>query len=293
MNVLVTGATGFAGSHLVEYLKSRGYTIFSPRIDLLNATDVAGALKNKTFDSVFHLAAIASTSDSYSFPGKVLKNNLLAQLNLLETLRRQNSHAKILIIGSADEYGHGSKKPITEDSPLSPASPYAVSKIAQDFMGLQYYLAYGMEVVRVRPFNHIGERQALGFVVPDFAKQIIDIERTRKSGVIEVGNLNAVRDFTDVKDMVVAYDLALEKGKPGDVYNLGSGRGVKIEDLLERLVKLSNADITIRIDKTKFRPGESPRLVCDASKFKKLTGWEPKIPLSDTLMRVLEWWRKQ
>ncbi len=293
MNVLVTGATGFAGSHLVEYLKNHGYTVFSPRIDLLNATDTAGALKNKTFDSVFHLAAIASTSDSYSFPGKILKNNLLAQLNLLETFRRQDSHAKILIVGSADEYGQGSKKPITEDAPLSPASPYAVSKIAQDFMGLQYFLAYGMGVVRVRPFNHIGERQSLGFVVPDFAKQIIDIERTQKPGVIRVGNLDAVRDFTDVKDMVVAYELALRKGKPGDVYNLGSGRGVKIRHLLDQLVKHSKVDISIKVDTKKFRPGESPQLICDASKFKKLTGWEPKVPLSDTLERVLEWWRKQ
>lgn len=293
MKILVTGSRGFAGTHLVEYLKSKKHEVFEPRVDLCNATETSNALSKKRFDGVIHLAAMAATGDSFVSPAKILKNNILAQLHLLEVLRRNNSHARILIVCSADEYGQRSKKPIDENAVLMPTSPYAVSKIAQDFMGLQYFLSYGMPIIRVRPFNHIGEGQRLGFVVPDFTKQIVDIERSGKPGIMTVGNLNAVRDFTDVKDMVRAYELALTEGHPGEVYNIGSGRGVKIHDLLHQLIKLSHAKITVKIDKSMFRPGESPRLVADSTKFRKLTGWAPIIPLEETLKRVLEWYRAQ
>ena len=293
MKILVTGSRGFAGTYLVAHLKSEKHEVLELRVDLCNATETAGALSKKRFDGVIHLAAMAATGDSFVSPAKILKNNILAQLNLLETLRRTNSKARILIVCSADEYGQRSKKPIDENAVLMPTSPYAVSKIAQDFMGLQYFLSYGMSVIRVRPFNHIGEGQRIGFVVPDFVKQIVDIERSGKPGVMTVGNLDATRDFTDVKDMVRAYELALIRGEPGDVYNIGSGTGVKIRDLLDRLIRLSSAAISVKVDKTRFRPGESPKLIADATLFRKLTGWKPTIPLEITLKRVLEWWRRQ
>ena len=174
-----------------------------------------------------------------------------------------------------------------------PASPYAVSKVAQDFLGLQYFLSYGLNIIRLRPFNHIGEAQRTGFVVPDFVKQIVEIEKSGKPGEIAVGNLEAIRDFTDVLDMVSAYELALIKGKAGEVYNVGSGKGIRISYLLDELVKMSKSKIKITVDKSRFRPGEPSQLICNPAKFMQATGWKPEIPLEKTLERVLEWWRKQ
>lgn len=291
MKILITGASGFAGSHLVELLEKKGHQIFAPKIDLLNATETANAVSGKMFDGVVHLAAIAFSGGSFAVPGKILKNNILAELNLLEVLRQNKSQPRILLVCSADEYGQGSGRPIKETDPLMPTSPYAVSKIGQDFLGLMHYLAYGMKIIRVRPFNHIGERQMPGFVVPDFAKQIVDIEKSTSNGIIKVGNLNTIRDFTDVKDMMEAYWLALTKGIPGEVYNLGSGKGVEIKEVLKLMIGLSSAQIRIDIDESRFRPGDTPRLICNPQKFRQLTGWKPKIKLSETLQRVLEYFR--
>ena len=291
MNILVTGSSGFVGRHLVNHLKKR-HQIIPLDVDFLNATAVETTLAGINPDGVIHLAAIAAVGESLTSPTKILRNNIFAQLNLLEALKRKKSSARILIIGSADEYGQTSDKPIDESFPLLPTSPYAVSKIAQDYLGLEYHLAYGMNIIRVRPFNHIGEGQSLGFVVPDFTKQIVDIETSGKSGNILVGNLNAQRDFTDVLDMVDAYELALAKGKPGDVYNLGSGKSVVIKELLNVLISLSPAKITIKTDTSRLRPADQPKLVCNPEKFHLLTGWEAKIPLETTLKRVLEYFRR-
>lgn len=289
----MTGGRGFAGSHLVELLESHGHVVFAPKVDLLNETELASALNGKTFDGAVHLAAIASSADSFKSPGEILKNNILAQLNLLEELRHHNPQARILIICSGDEYGSSADNRLDERSPLLPTTPYAVSKVAQDFLGLQYHLAHQMHIIRVRPFNHIGERQALGFVVPDFTKQVVEIERSTKPGAIMVGNLEPMRDFTDVKDMVWAYELALLKGVPGQVYNIGSGMGVRIKTILKILIGLSPATISVKLDPAKMRPGEKFRLVCNSNKFRELTGWQPTIPLRYTLERVLEYWREK
>lgn len=291
MRILVTGAGGFAGSHLIEHLESQGHEVLAPKIELLNATDTEVALAKTDPEGVIHLAAIAAVGESLASPAKILRNNIFAQLNLLESLRRKNSATKILLVCSADEYGKSADEPIAEDAPLLPTSPYAVSKVGQDFLGLQYFLGYGMDVIRVRPFNHIGERQTTGFVVPDFVKQIVAIERSGGQGVVRVGNLEAVRDFTDVKDMVKAYELALTRGEPGEVYNIGSGRGISIKDLLNQLISLSTAKISIKVDPTRLRVGDQPQLVCNPGKFQALTGWKAEIPLKDTLVRVLEYWR--
>src|SRR3989338_7054280 len=293
MNILVTGSSGFVGNHLVKHLKTKKHQVIPLDVDLLNATAVETALAGINPDGVIHLAAIAAIGESLASPAKILRNNIFAQLNLLEALKRKKSSARILIIGSADEYGQTSDKPIDESFPLLPTSPYAVSKIAQDYLGLEYHLAYGMNIIRVRPFNHIGDGQSLGFVVPDFAKQIIDVENSGRPGNILVGNLGAQRDFTDVLDMVDAYELALDKEKPGDVYNLGSGKSVIIKNLLNILISLASAKITIKPDSSRLRPGDQPKLVCNPEKFHLLTGWKPKIPLETTLKRVLEYWRKQ
>jgi len=293
MNILVTGSSGFVGNHLVKHLKTKKHQVIPLDVDLLNATAVESALAKINPDGVIHLAAIAAIGESLASPAKILRNNIFAQLNLLEALKRKKSTARILVIGSADEYGQTSDKPIDENFPLLPTSPYAVSKIAQDYLGLEYHLAYGMNIIRVRPFNHIGDGQSLGFVVPDFAKQIVDVENSGKPGNILVGNLDAQRDFTDVLDMVDAYELALAKGKPGDVYNLGSGKSVFIKHLLNILMSLSPAKVTIKTDPSRLRPADQPKLVCNPEKFHLLTGWKPKIPLETTLKRVLEYWRKQ
>lgn len=293
MNILVTGSNGFAGRHLTEHLKTKGHTALTPEIDLLNATETEVVISKQIFDAVIHLAAMAEVGTSMISPAKILRNNIFAQLNLLEALRRRNSKARVLIICSADEYGGSQSGSIAETAALKPASPYAVSKVAQDFLGLQYHLSYGLDIIRLRPFNHIGEGQRIGFVVPDFVKQIVEIEKSGKSGEIVVGNLEAVRDFTDVLDMVSAYELGLIKGGAGEVYNVGSGRGVKISYLLDQLVGMSKAKIKITVDKSRFRPGEPSQLICNPDKFMKTTGWKPEIPLEKTLRRVLEWWRRQ
>lgn len=292
MNILVTGSSGFAGRHLTEHLKFKGHTALTPEIDLLNATETEVVISKQRFDAVIHLAAMAEVGTSLISPAKILRNNIFAQLNLLEALRRRNSKARVLIICSADEYGGTQSGSIDENTPFMPSSPYAVSKLAQDFLGLQYFLSYGLNIIRLRPFNHIGEGQRTGFVVPDFVKQIVEIEKSGKSGEIVVGNLEAIRDFTDVLDMVSAYELALTKGKAGEVYNVGSGKGVKISYLLDELVKMSKSKIKITVDKSRFRPGEPSQLICNPDKFMKETGWKPEIPLNKTLERVLEWWRK-
>ena len=293
MNILVTGSNGFAGRHLTKHLKENGHQPLTPEIDLLNATETEVVISKQKFDTVVHLAAMAEVGTSMISPAKILRNNIFGELNLLEALRRRNSKARVLIICSADEYGGSQSGSIAETAAFKPASPYAVSKVAQDFLGLQYFLSYGLDIVRLRPFNHIGEGQRIGFVVPDFVKQIVEIEKSGKPGEIVVGNLEAVRDFTDVLDMVSAYELALMKGEAGEVYNVGSGKGVKISYLLDQLVKMSKAKIKITVDKSRFRPGEPSQLICNPDKFMQATGWKPEIPLEKTLERVLEWWRKE
>ena len=291
MHILVTGSSGFAGRHLTKYLQTKGHTALTPDIDLLNATETEVVISKHKFDAVIHLAAMAEVGTSMISPAKILRNNIFAQLNLLEALRRRKSKARVLIICSADEYGGGKGELIDENTSLMPASPYAVSKVAQDFLGLQYFLSYGLNIIRLRPFNHIGEGQRTGFVVPDFVRQIVEIEKSGKPGEIVVGNLEAVRDFTDVLDMVSAYELALTKGQVGEVYNVGSGKGVKISYLLDELVRMSKAKIKITVDKSRFRPGEPCQLICNPAKFIEATGWKPEIPLDKTLERVLEYWR--
>ncbi len=242
---------------------------------------------------VFHLSALTSAAASFKNPAATITQNVTMQINLLEAIRESASNARILIVSSADIYGMVKKEelPINESVAFRPVNPYAVSKITQDFLGLQYFLSYGLQVVRVRPFNHIGPRQAPYFVIPSFAKQIAEIEKGKKEPVLRVGNLETKRDFTDVRDIVRAYEMLLEGGVVGEVYNLGTGVSHKIADILDTLLSLSSAKIDVRVDSKLLRPSDEPELVCNTTKIKEAIGWGPKYTLEETLRDTLDYWR--
>jgi len=313
MKALITGISGFVGSHLADLLLKEKFilagTVFDKKElpsnyenqikifegDLQDTDFVSNLLKSTKPDTIFHLASYTSPAESFTDPTKVLVNNVLITTNLLEAVRKSvQNRPRILIVGSADEYGlvREEENPVREDTPLRPVSPYSVSKLTQDYLGLQYYLAYKLNTIRVRPGNQIGPGQRTDFVISSFAKQIVEAEKGKQQPVIKVGNLDAIRDFTDVRDMIKAYKLAVLKGKPGEVYNIGSGKGFKISDILNKLIGFSKIEVEVEVDQTRIRPLDIPKLVIDTSKFNKLTGWKPKIKIEDTLNDVLNYWRK-
>jgi len=312
LRVLITGMEGFAGSHLAEYALARGARVFGTAfpgasrrnlkgvrgiavvpVDITRAAAVQDALRNVKPDRVFHLAGQSNPKLSWQDPESTLQVNLLGTLNVLEAARSLPRPPRVLVVGSADEYGGApSSAPIRETHPLRPDSPYAHSKVCQDWMGLVYFQRYGLHVVRVRPFNHVGPRQALGFVATDFASQIAAIEKGRRAPVVEVGNLDVVRDIADVRDIVAGYWILLEKGRAGEVYNLGSGRGVRLRDLLRAMLALSPAAIRVRVSRSRIRT-ERPRKVASIARVRRQTGWRPRMPLARTLRDILEDWRER
>lgn len=309
MKALITGISGFAGTYLTESLIAEGYEVFGVvksnqlgnqvtkkgvllyKGDLLDQAFTNMLISKVKPDLVFHLASFTSPAESFTRPYETIINNIGITINLLESLSGTN--AKILLVGSADEYGlvRPSETPVREDSPLRPTNPYAVSKISQDFLGLQYYLSKNMHVVRVRPGNHIGPGQRPDFVVAAFAKQIAEAEVGKKDSVIRVGNLEAIRDFTDVRDTVKAYILALLQGKSGEVYNLGSQKGLKIREILDKLIGLSKTRLTVEVDPSRRRSADTPKLIINTAKFRRLTGWKPKISMEQSLKDILDYWR--
>lgn len=308
--IFITGITGFAGSYLAKYLRDLNLKIFgtylnSPhssdlqgveliQLDLIDKTQVKNVMEELNPDYIFHLAALTSNKQSFEDPARVLTNNITAELNILEVLKDLNSKARILITSSAEVYGKVDKKnlPIDEDTPLNPTTPYAVSKIAQDYLGLQYFSTFGLEIIRARPFNHIGPGQSDIFVTSAFAKKIAEIEKGKTEPVLTVGNLEAKRDFTDVRDMVKAYYLLIQKGVAGEVYNIGSGKDYAISEVLNILLSFSDKEIEVKVDKDLLRPNDTPELVSDNSKIKKATGWKAEIPLEKSLLDILEYWRR-
>jgi GDP-4-dehydro-6-deoxy-D-mannose reductase len=312
--ILVTGVTGFAGSHLVDYMLERGDCeihgiqrwrsrteniehvmdrIALHECDLRDAASTLRTIEQVRPDWIFHLAAQSFVPTSWIAPTESLSTNVIGQVNLFEAVRRVGLKCRIQLACSSEEYGmvYPDEIPIGETNPLRPLSPYAVSKVTQDYLGYQYWMSWKLDAVRTRGFNHEGPRRGPVFVASDFAKQIADIEKGRKAPVLHVGNLDAKRDFTDVRDMVKGYWLALEKGEPGEVYNLCSGQAWSIRQVLDHLLGLTKARIEVRQDPARLRPSDVPILLGDNSKFVKATGWRVTIPFEQTLADMLEYWR--
>jgi GDP-4-dehydro-6-deoxy-D-mannose reductase len=313
-NAFITGLTGFVGTHLANHLLENNFSVSGTyltqesfdrferkdeiklyKLDLLSEEDTFSILRSVNPDYIFHLAAASSPRESFKNPKRTFENNISSQLNLFESIKKlEFFNTNILIVSSAEVYGHVDPKfiPINEDAPLNPTNPYAVSKIAQDFLGMQYFYADKLKVVRVRPFNHVGPGQSSDFVISAFAKRISDIENGKEK-TMRIGNLASRRDFTDVRDMVKAYLLTLEMGQLGEVYNLGSGKSYEIKEILDMLKNMAKVEIKTEEDPSLMLPSDDPELRCDFSKFNHLTGWKPEIPIEKTLEDTLDYWRKQ
>lgn len=308
MQVLITGASGFAGWHLMRHLRQHQPgahltgTVFSTpppshetteryvRVDLCDTEAVRQLIDKLRPDVIYNLAGQASAKRSFDHPWQTLETNLHIQFNLLHACVEIGIQPRMLVVSSAEVYGPtpDDTQPLTETQPLRPTSPYSVSKAAQDLMGLQYHLAYGLPVLRVRPFNHIGPRQSTNFVAPDFALQIAQIEAGQRDPVLQVGNLAAQRDFTDVRDVVRAYHLVIEHGTPGSVYNIASNRAYSIQSLLDRLLALTPVPIEVQVDPAKLRPIDVPVIQGSYRQLHEATGWQPSISLEQTLRDLLD-----
>jgi len=316
MRVLITGITGFAGSHLAEYILSNhsGVEVFGivrwrsrmdnilhiqdkiklMEADLKDMVSLRGVLADVKPDRIFHLAAQSFVPTSWKCPAETFAINAIGEVNLFEAVLSLNQTPKIQIAGSSEEYGQvfSNEIPMKETNPLRPLSPYAVSKVAQDLLAFQYYKSYSLRTVRTRGFNHTGPRRGDVFVTSSFARQIAEIEQKKRPPVIHVGNLEAKRDFTDVRDMVRAYWLSLEKGVEGEVYNIGSGQAYSMQEVLDLLMSLSRSKMEIKVDPARLRPSDVPVLLSDSSKFRTLTGWRPMIPFKQTILDLLNFWRE-
>lgn len=313
MRLLVTGAGGFVGGHLVEQVRREApatslhgvvlphgslawSTAQGARVveaDLDDPAAAAAVIDEVRPDAIVHLAGQSSVHQSWLDPGGTLRTNVLGIVHLLDAARRAGLAPAVLVVGSAEEYGPVAEAelPIRETAPLRPASPYAVSKVAQGALALLYGPAGGMRVVLTRTFHHTGPGRGEAFAESSFARQIAEIEAGLRPPVIEVGNLDAVRDFSDVRDVVRAYLLLLERGEPGQAYNVCSGRGRSIREILDLLLARSTARVEVRLDRDRLRPADVPSQVGDPSRLRAATGWEPEIPLEQTLADLLADWR--
>lgn len=313
MKLLVTGIAGFVGGHLVDYLRAeqpqariigldshpgprvRQMKVDVVAADMVDAAAVGDALGRVRPDAIIHLAAQSSPQLSWEDPAGTLRTNVLGLLNLLEGARAHDLSPRVLVVGSAEEYGQveAGDLPVPEEAPLRPLTPYAASKVAQGYLGLQYALSPGIPVVRTRTFHHTGPRRGEGFAESSFARQLAEIEKGRRQPVIEVGNLDAVRDFSDVRDVVRAYWGLVERGRPGAVYNVCSGRGVRMRELLDMLIGISGARVEVRVDPARLRPSDVPELVGDPSRIQADLGWSARIPLERSLADLLQYWRER
>jgi GDP-4-dehydro-6-deoxy-D-mannose reductase len=317
MRVLITGITGFAGSHLADYIlanhpdvevyglirwRSRMENILHIQdkirlfeADLKDIVSLNKCLAEIKPDRIFHLAAQSFVPTSWLCPAETFAINAIGQINLFEAVLGLKLSPKIQVAGSSEEYGlvNADEIPMKETNPLRPLSPYAVSKVAQDLLAFQYYKSYGLRTVRTRGFNHTGPRRGEVFICSNFAKQIAEIEKKKKEPVIYVGNLEARRDFTDVRDIVRGYWLCLEKGEDGEVYNVGTGKTYSMKEILDMLLSMSKIKVKVEVDPQRLRPSDVPVLLSDCTKLKELTGWQPKIPIRQSLEDLLNYWRER
>jgi len=315
MKILITGITGFAGSHLADLALAKGAEVFGTArwrapsqnidhikdrvlvvdADLRDPASVAALVADIRPDWIFHLAAQSYVVSSWKSPSETITTNIMGTVNIFEAVRQAKYAPRILVACSSEEYGFVKPEevPITEDNPLRPLSPYGVSKVGQDLLSYQYHMSYGTDVVRTRAFNHSGPRRGRVFVDSNFAIQIVEAQKGLRP-YVSVGNLDAVRDFTDVRDTVAAYWLALEKCEGGDVYNICTGKGYSVQQVLDTLLELAGAaDVEVREDPERLRPSDVQLLIGDNAKFVAQTGWAPSIPYERTLADVLAYWRER
>lgn len=317
MKILITGINGFAGSHLTRYLQTipdvqvAGLDLAPPAPDLVkslepkppvvhccdlgDAATVAGIIGQESPDAVIHLAARAQVAGAWENAAAIMEANVVCSQTLMQAIHEQAPAARVLLISSSEVYGRAAPEefPLTEKSELRPNNPYSTSKVATEFVGRQYHEAFGMQVVIARPFNHIGPRQVGNFVVPAFARQLAEMEAGIKEPVLRVGNLEASRDFTDVRDIVRAYYLLLTAGKSGEAYNVASGKTWPISQMLDILLEYSEVKPVIEPIPELMRPSDTPVVVGDSSKLRSLGGWEPEIPIEQSLRDTLDFWRAE
>jgi GDP-4-dehydro-6-deoxy-D-mannose reductase len=303
--VLITGASGFAGSHLLDLLAGRGelaaWSRAEPaaerrgsarwqRVDVRDPQQTRAAIRELRPSAVYHLAGMPHVAESFSDTAAPLASNVLGSHHLFDALRRARIRCRVVLAGSALIY-RGSDRPIAEDAPIAPGSPYAVSKLAQEQLGLRALREDGVDVILTRPFNHTGPRQQPSFMAPSVARQIARIERGGGEPLLRVGNLDAVRDLTDVRDIVRAYEALMGTGTPGTIYNIASGQGRPVRQVLEALVSRSSVPIRVERDPSRFRANDTPVLIGDATRLREATGWAPRIPFDRMIDDLLAFWR--
>jgi GDP-4-dehydro-6-deoxy-D-mannose reductase len=295
VRAFVTGGDGFAGRWLIKHLNECGDRVSAPpyhEMDVTNLTAVRRRLAMVSPDVVYHLAAFTHVGRSWDEPDEVFRVNSIGTLNVLEASRSLERPPRVVVVSSAEVYGRVLEEdlPLREEAPMRPMTPYAVSKVACEFLAIQAHLGYGLDTVRVRPFNHVGPGQSPEFAVSALAKRVVECEKSG-STKIAVGNLTPRRDFTDVRDVARAYRLIAQHGEPNAVYNICSGRDLAIGELAERLIALSKADLELEVDPALQRAADTPVLRGDPTRLMQTTGWKPEIDLDETLRSVLDYWR--
>ena len=310
MKALVTGATGFVGPYLVKEIKkslfcevitatSRATASLgigedkTVQLNILDKEQISEILLSERPDYIFHLAAQSSVALSWKDPKSTVDINIIGAINLINAIQQSGYTPRVLIVGSSEEYGRvrESDIPIRENTVLIPGNVYAVTKACQNMMAAIYSRAYGMQLVMTRSFNHMGPGQSPQFVVADFCSQAVEIEKGLREPVIQVGNLSAKRDFTDVRDVVKAYCRLIQYGNPGETYNIGSGHAVAVQDILDIILAQTKAEVKVEIDPAKLRPVDVPVIEADISKLYRDTGWKPAISLVQTISDTMQYWR--
>lgn len=311
MKAMIIGAAGFVGSYLIQHLASAyeweihatklsNETLSSEGIhvhdlNIMNSDEIRQLLTEVKPDYIFHLAAQSSVALSWKNPQLTVDINIKGTLNILDTIRSLDDYSpRVLLIGSGEEYGYirPDETPVNEQNTLRPGNIYAATKACQNMLGSIYCRAYGLQLIMVRAFNHIGPNQSPIFVASDFCRQVAEIESGKKEATLHVGNLCAKRDFADVRDVVRAYSLLIQKGIPGETYNIGSGHAVSIQELLNTILSLSNSEISVSTDPARLRPSDIPIIEADISKLQETIDWHPEISLTQTLLETLNYWRE-
>ena len=309
MRVLVTGGTGFVGEHLLRLLSQRRHTLFATYLiapggesppgmellacDLRERNQILEAVRHAQPQHVYHLAGLTSVTKSFTESRQVWNTNFWGTMNLLDAVRETVPKARVLLVGSSHCYGNvaAGRLPVNEDEPMAPDSPYAGSKAAADLLGYQYFRTWNLQVIRARPFNHTGPGQPPQFVCSDLARQAAEIEAGLRPPVLQVGNTRVQRDFSDVRDVVRGYELLLERGKPGEAYNIASGRAVSVAQIVSQLRKLCRRPFRVEVQQRRLRAGEAPRVYGSNRKFRRVTGWKPEYSLARTLQDVYTGWK--